>query len=534
MAINKKTAFYLVALISVYVFIYPALKSGIWLGHDISAHISRLMATNSEIQNGQYPFLFDFFNKYQFGYSWNIYYPPLSSFIFAATYPLHALGASVYEQFKTTSVIIIIICYAVTFVSVKNITNSSFIGFLTATIFTTSVYSANNFYIRASTGEMLAYSLLPSVICSYIKFRDNCDFRYIYPISLSLILLSNIPSFLVCSIFILLMSAIDHRSLLSANHLKQACKIAVCFLLLTSFYTIPLIWSRIHDNIWAFNGLALDTLSMWKSAASLSSIITGDDKIITTAKSLTSSQRSIGAIMVFMFVVSAFVYRKKGKFTSLLVSGLLSVFLATSLFPWYSLSNKIPLIGLIQFPWRFFIVATFAASLMCSKIIALTMRKNAYISILIFFSLCLSSSYTTYNAILKNVDSVYPKSLFFRDYMPANAIHKDVFTKKDSVTLDGIETDKVDLSITNGYPSYIIHTAFKNACLPIFTSSLLVTKLNNAKVNQISNKGYMCIESDNKKQQNNINIHPHPIIYAAYFVSIATLMMMIFLAFRRR
>lgn len=526
MLLNKKTVYLILSLLFIFVFIYPTLTGGIWLGHDMSAHISRLMAVNQEINHHQFPFLFDFFNKNQYGYSWNIYYPPLTAFIFAATYPTHLLGLSIYEQFKISISIIYLICLLSSYSSVKYITKSRFQAFLAMTLYSTSVYFANNFYIRASVGELLAFSLFPLLILCYLDFRESGKFKLRQPMILLSILLSNIPSFLICILFIVFCSCIDRRKLWSKGHLKSAIAISSVFLISSAFYTVPLIWSRLHDNVWAFNGIANNFNSMWLSAASGTSLITGDDKIIIGFNTITSAQRSMGIPLLVALVISTWIYRKKNPLTSIQAAAILSVFMSTYLFPWYILPDSIPLIGLIQFPWRLLIIPTFVASLFCAKLISIFDRKNRVFSALLFSIACLASSYTAYNAILKRVSHVNENTLLYKDYTPADTTVRAILDRKDSIYLNGKPYASYDESFHGGYPNYKITGANGQICLPVISSSLLNIYVNNEIREPTIVHGFACISS-NDGREINVSIKPSRIIGISHLISILAFLILI-------
>lgn len=494
----KNTPFYIVSFIAILVFIYPCLKGGLWLGHDVGAHFSRLLAVNEEIKHGQFPMLFDFFNDNQFGYAWNIYYPPLSSYIFAFTYPIKLFGGTELDQFKITCLIIYLICLLSSYKAAYYITGIKFTSILTSVIYCSCVYLANNYYIRLAVGEMLAYSIFPLLILSYLKFRSSGEFNLSSALILLMILLSNIPAFLVCLIFLSFMAALDFRLIFNKIHLTTTIKIMGSLILLSSFYTLPLIWSRMHDSVWAFDNIASDFTNMWRMAATASLFVTGDDAIISTIGVHTRSQRTIGMALFITFLMSLYVFRKQSKNTELQIAALFFSFISTSLFPWFLLPKSTPLLGLIQFPWRFLIIPSFVASLMSAKIIALVKRNNTQLALILFSILSLSSGYTTFNALLKRIHTQSEMVLFYRDYMPSGVRVSELLGKRNEPYINAAPSN-TDVYYHKGYPNYIINRDFDKLCLPVFNSSLLDISMNGRKESKHTDEGLLCINGNDKE-----------------------------------
>lgn len=91
---NINKIFIAISILFLILAIHPIFSSGIWTGSDWEVHAYRLSGVNYQISNHQFPLIFDFWSSNQQGYAWSLFYPPLTTYLMALTYPIYALGIS--------------------------------------------------------------------------------------------------------------------------------------------------------------------------------------------------------------------------------------------------------------------------------------------------------------------------------------------------------------------------------------------------------------------------------------------------------
>src|SRR5476651_2144044 len=106
------------------------MKEGIWFGHDRVAHFQRMISLNNELANHQFPPLFDYWSSGQFGYSWQLFYPPLTSFVFLIAKALTFNIPYIILQMKTVFFIILVIAFSSCFFAAKREHHSDAAGYL--------------------------------------------------------------------------------------------------------------------------------------------------------------------------------------------------------------------------------------------------------------------------------------------------------------------------------------------------------------------------------------------------------------------
>ncbi|QWA10188.1 hypothetical protein GTU79_23510 [Sodalis ligni] len=159
---NKNNfALIILNLIIFFILCYALLQNGIWRGHDWLAHFQRLISLNEELDAQQFPPLFNYWLPGQFGYSWQLFYPPLTSFLFLLARIITFNSTDNILQMKIVLFIIFVIAFICAFYAGKREHNSSAAGYLCTILFITSGYFLTNIFIRFALGEMLAMAFMP-------------------------------------------------------------------------------------------------------------------------------------------------------------------------------------------------------------------------------------------------------------------------------------------------------------------------------------------------------------------------------------
>lgn len=130
-------------------------------GHDSIFHITRTIGTSIAFQDGQFPPLVTWNFANGFGFSWNVFYPPLANYIMII---IKVLGSFTYVQALNILVMLTMIVSGIEmFLFVKDLTKSRKIALLAAVLYMTAPYHLIDIYIRSALGEIMAFMFMPFV-----------------------------------------------------------------------------------------------------------------------------------------------------------------------------------------------------------------------------------------------------------------------------------------------------------------------------------------------------------------------------------
>lgn len=147
---KKEYKYYIIIILIALVMCAILTVNGNITTHDGWAHLDRNYQTVQGLKQGQLPItVVSNFSK-GFGYSWNTFYPPLSTYI-GAIFKLFV--PSYLATYKLTILTATIIAGLSMFQFMKKTTENKNTGLITAVIYIGSIYFLNNIYIRRSNGR---------------------------------------------------------------------------------------------------------------------------------------------------------------------------------------------------------------------------------------------------------------------------------------------------------------------------------------------------------------------------------------------
>lgn len=214
-------------------------------------HIARLMGTYQSITEGQsFPVIMSNFCN-GFGYSWNLFYSPLTAYL-----PLifKIFGASFIECIKIFMFLCVFASAIAMYFCTKEITKNKKIAVLAGIFYVFAPYRLTDMYLRNALAELVSFTFLPMVFQGLYGILKNKPKReYIFIIGcVGLILTHTVITLYVAIIcFVYLLTQI--------KKLKESKKIAikiviyiVVILAITSFFWMPLLEHKLNANYEVF------------------------------------------------------------------------------------------------------------------------------------------------------------------------------------------------------------------------------------------------------------------------------------------
>lgn len=136
-------------------------------------HICRLMGTYQSLQEGQTNIMSNFCNG--FGYSWNIFYSPLTAFL-----PLifKILGLSFTVCIKLFIFLVVFLSGYFMYLCVKEITKNNNMAIIAGILYIFAPYRLTDMYIRNALAELTSFTFLPLVFLGlYNIFEYSTETR---------------------------------------------------------------------------------------------------------------------------------------------------------------------------------------------------------------------------------------------------------------------------------------------------------------------------------------------------------------------
>jgi len=380
--------------------------------HD-DLQVGRLYQMDLCFRDGQIPCRWVPDMGYGYGYPLFNYYPPLPYYVGEI---FHLLGFSYLNSIKILFILGLLFSGIFAYLLGKEFWGK-YGGMVTAVFYLYLPYHAVDVYVRGALNEFWGLALFPAIFWALYKLikEKKKIFIAVLAFFLALLLLShNLMAFFILPFLIIF-------ALFLIWYLKQKKKViwwlllaAIWGLALAAFFTLPVLFERsfVHVEtmfIGYFNYLAhFATVSQlffsrfWGYGAS----VWGTDDGLSFSLGQVQWLLAVIALLAFLW----FSLRKKRKEIWLLF--LLFVFFLGTAFLAHQRSSFIwlalPILGNMQFPWRFVGLSGFFASLMAGSVFLLIKNKKKALllaSLLIIAVVSFNFSFFQPEKILKITDS---------------------------------------------------------------------------------------------------------------------------------
>lgn len=327
---------------------------------DIWYHMLRIENIRAGLEAGQFPVRMgtNYLNHY--GYGSNLCYPELFLYIPAV---LRLLGMSVTGSYKAFIILTNAGAFAAMYYAAKYLTGQRLVGLAAAVLLLLSPYHLANIYLRGALGEVQTYMFYPLVAVGlYQLVYEDFDkpwvlglgfwgLMYSHSISLVLGLLASVG---ICLVHF-------KRVFLNARKVRRVFATAGVTLAASCSFWLPFMEQLLSGNLkfdtpWTYvswQGVSWQRLFSVQqdrynfglpflalSAAALVMLIVWRRKIRGAGEKDAEAAEKTGLA-------------RKGIFC--LVSGAALLFCATQYFPWAVVE---PVLNNIQFPWRFYALAS--------------------------------------------------------------------------------------------------------------------------------------------------------------------------------
>lgn len=347
------------------------LINGLPEGHDVDAHVARAVGTGKALSEGQFPALITSNYANGFGYSWNIFYPPLITYIEA----IFKIFVYTYvNAVKLVVILSVIIAGIGMYLLLKEITNGrKNISLLSAIMYICAPYLLVDIYTRFALGEILVYAFFPILFLGIYNLinKDGKKHTLITIGAVGILLSNNIGA-----IFAVITSGIyilfNINKLKNEEILKKIIINIIFIMLITSFFYLTLLETKSSADYIVFEYGKMATLeTMEDNAVYLSQILFGKmqfgfSEVLNNANNVQDDMcYQLGLYIIIPILFTPFVFKNikkenKKDYILTLIVGILAIIAATTIFPY----EKMPeWLSFIQYSWRFLFIATFTLTI---------------------------------------------------------------------------------------------------------------------------------------------------------------------------
>lgn len=309
-------------------------------------HVCRLIGTYQTIRSGEIlPMIMSSFCN-NFGYSWNIFYSPLTAYV-----PL------IFKIFNFTFTNCLkIFMYAVTLLSgiamykfMINVTRNKNVSLLSSILYVLAPYRITDMYIRIAVAELASFVFIPIIfdgLYSVLK-EEKLSFKLIWG-TVGLILTHTVITMYMAIICVLYL-VFNIRKLKSVKVVRALVISIVCILLITSFYWVGLLQ---HHNATSYEVFVPGRMEVGNK---LEYYKTEFSQLFYTNKDQTMIY-AIGLVTVLGLVLTPIVWKMiekdyKGTYVLFLIFGIILTIMTLTFFPF----EKLPSIfRMIQFTFRLY------------------------------------------------------------------------------------------------------------------------------------------------------------------------------------
>lgn len=323
-------------------------------------HIARLMGTYQTIAEGEFPpvIMSNFCNG--FGYSWNIFYSPLTAYL-----PLiFKIFTSSFEVILKLFVFLLSIASGITMYEfVFKVTKNRGAGLLAGILYILAPYRLTDMYMRVAVSELASFVFLPILFQGmYNIFKNEEDEHlvgektnnssYIMRKSFMLtigavgLILTHIImamySAIICAIYVLF----NIKKLKNRQVIKMLIINILLIILLTAFYTVPMLEHKLQTEYEVFQSGRMErTSELIRNKVDLL------DLVFTKKGELCFE---IGLITIVGLVLTVLAYKKVDKkhkniYWFSLIAGILCIVISLRFFPF----ERLPaMLKMIQFTFR--------------------------------------------------------------------------------------------------------------------------------------------------------------------------------------
>ncbi len=345
-------------------------------------HICRIIGTSQSINEGQlFPVIMSKLCN-NFGYSWNLFYSP-----FTAYSPLvfKIFGLSYTMCLKIFMIVVSIATgYSMYFFMKKILKNKiddsklELISILASVLYILAPYRLNDMYIRLAIAELTSFIFIPIVFNGLYTIVNLKEKSILLILGSACMLLTHSMLTIYLVMFCIIYLIVNIKLLNKKTILKLICNIII-ILLITSFYWVPLLESRLSANYEVFNQ---DHMIRWDVMKDLKPSIL--ELFIKIDGRMFYGLGIITIIGSVLGIVKIKEIKEKKNYILFLILGLISAIMSINIFPFEKLP---PFFTMMQFSFRMLEFSSFFLIVPASIATGINLEKFNIYTVIVLISI---------------------------------------------------------------------------------------------------------------------------------------------------
>lgn len=340
-------------------FLFPLLNPYFYISHDGEAHVARFAAYYQAYTDGQFPARWAGGLNQDFGSPVLIFYYPLPGTLASL---IHSFGINFEESFKILMAVSFVLSPISFYLWISRKVRKD-VAIMGGLLYGLAPYHFLNTYVRGDIAEMMALALTPLVFLFIDKITKKAAITTIVfgSLTYALLILSHNAVSLMFSFAIFGYTLLQFFKRGGDKQLiYQYTSILVLGLGLSAFFWIPALYESRFTNASLFVGNMFREHFPPASSLIYSSWGFGPD--VNKAGGLSPQIGPLHVGIVFLGTILMFIKRKFDRellFWLFVFVGTVFLTISISTFLW----ERLPLLKLFQFPWRWTALSSFTASI---------------------------------------------------------------------------------------------------------------------------------------------------------------------------
>ena len=456
----KRIRFLIIVLAIALFACHPYLNKMVIYSHDIGYHLNRINEICKQLIMGNFPATIHTELVNGLGYANSLFYPEL--FLYIPAMLIYFLKIDLLTSYKFFIVIITFFTFLSMYYSSILIFKKKQIAWLSALLYTFSLYRLTDIYVRGALGEILALVFFPLIISGLyeIIFGENKSW-WVVVIGLFGLANSHILSFVMAIpiILILCLANID-KIFKDKNILKHLFIAAIVAIITTIGFFGPLIEQKCNDKFFVDEQTIDEPSDLKERATSIDLALRNQLKMgdgINGNYTDETLSEGVGIILLMLPILILFkkgISYKNNRFEiQILVIAFITYMISTKLFPW----EKIEFLTIIQFPFRLNIIPTTLLALVAADAFYNFMReKNDTTTLLTIVILLITASQLDgfdINSRNEPIEQLLTNNYGFGEYLPEGMKLDDLDLYEINNKENKIEFSRTGNTITFYYES---------------------------------------------------------------------------------
>lgn len=381
---NRHRYFYIAVLSVLIVYIIPLLFIRLPLGHDVNFHLTRIQGISDELRMGHFPVRIYSTAFFQYGYAaplfygdWLLYFPAL----------LVLAGVNVITAYKVFICVCLVLASLSMYFSGKIIFGDKSAACVASVLYALSTYIGTDALIRHANGEFQSFIFLPIAFAGLYDIIFHEGKRWLMlPLGMCGIMVTHTLSAALTVFFLAVFALVFIKKLLKPKKILLILASVLAFLLLSASFLFPMIEQLKSNKFLATDGTSANWFGTleFRSMPNVFSLFW----LFNTYEQDWFIPQGVGFTFLFMIILFVVYFKKvkSGQSYVFLALSLFALFMTSCYFPWEYLQE---ICGVIQFPWRIMLFASFFIALFSGTVIW-KLQDGLYKSLYIFIAVMLS------------------------------------------------------------------------------------------------------------------------------------------------